>query len=73
MSTSISRRRRFRCCNCSIYIPPRATDEEKPRVDSWVLVPVLKMVAAFEDSTKLHPLIAIGKPEPYMRNEPFAY
>ncbi|MET0540892.1 MAG: arylsulfatase [Variovorax sp.] len=40
-------------------------DESKPTVDSWVVGPVLGMVAAFEESTKKHPLIRMGTPDPY--------
>jgi hypothetical protein len=48
----------------NLYTNPRE-DEEKPAVESWVLGPVLKMVAAFEESVKKYPLIAMGTPDPY--------
>jgi len=44
---------------------PRA-EADKPTVDSWVVGPVLKMIAAFEESTKAHPLIPMGTPDPYV-------
>ena len=37
----------------------------KPTVDSWVVGPMLKMITAFEASTKKHPLVAMGTPDPY--------
>jgi len=39
----------------NLYTNPRE-EEDKPTVDSWVVGPVLKMVAAFEESVKRHPL-----------------
>jgi hypothetical protein len=48
----------------NLYTNPRE-DEEKLSVDSWVFGPVLKMVAAFEESVKEHPLIPMGTPDPY--------
>lgn len=46
----------------NLYTDPR---EEKPTTDSWVVGPMLKIVAAFEASTKNHPLIPMGTPDPY--------
>jgi len=48
----------------NLYTNPRE-DEEKLSVDSWVVGPVLKMVAEFEESVKQHPLIPMGTPDPY--------
>jgi hypothetical protein len=48
----------------NLYANPRE-DEEKAAHDSWVVGPVLKMVAAFEASVKKHPLIPMGTPDPY--------
>lgn len=48
----------------NLYTNPRE-DEDKLSVESWVLGPVLKMVAAFEESVKQHPLIPMGTPDPY--------
>jgi len=39
--------------------------EEKPTPDSWVVTPMLKIVGAFQASTKNHPLIPMGTPDPY--------
>jgi arylsulfatase len=39
--------------------------EETPTVDSWVVTPVLKLVGAFNETTKGHPLIPMGTPDPY--------
>lgn len=39
--------------------------EEKPTPDSWVVTPVLKIVGAFEATTKNHPLIPMGTNDPY--------
>jgi hypothetical protein len=36
-----------------------------PPAPTWVIGPVLKMVAAFEESTKKYPLIPMGTPDPY--------
>lgn len=47
-----------------LYANPRE-DEGKPSLDSWVVGPVLKMVGAFEESTKEHALISMGTPDPY--------
>jgi arylsulfatase len=46
----------------NLYTDPR---EEKPIADTWVITPMLKMVADFEASVKKHPLIAMGTPDPY--------
>lgn len=48
----------------NLYTNPRE-DEEKLSVDSWVVGPVLKMVGAFDESVKKHPLIPMGTPDPY--------
>jgi arylsulfatase len=48
----------------NLYTNPRE-DEEKTVPDSWVIGPVLRMVAEFEASAKTHPLIAMGTPDPY--------
>ena len=48
----------------NLYENPRE-DEEKIFTQSWVAGPILKMVAAFEESVKRHPLIAMGTPDPY--------
>ncbi|MBA2963789.1 MULTISPECIES: arylsulfatase [Ramlibacter] len=48
----------------NLYQNPRE-DEDKPSLDSWVVGPVLKLVAAFEASLKAHPLIPMGTPDPY--------
>ena len=41
-----------------LYANPRE-DEEKTATDSWIIGPVLKMVAEFEESAKRYPLIAM--------------
>ena len=46
----------------NLYTDPR---EEKPTVDSWVVTPMLKIVGAFQASTKNNPLIPMGTPDPY--------
>ena len=48
----------------NLYTNP-LEDNAKPTVDSWVVGPVLRMVAEFEESTKAHPLIPMGSPDPY--------
>ena len=48
----------------NLYTNPREEDD-KIAHDSWVVGPILKMVAAFEQSTKEHPLIPMGTPDPY--------
>jgi arylsulfatase len=48
----------------NLYTNPQE-DENKPALDTWVIGPVLKMVAAFEESTKKYPLIPMGTPDPY--------
>jgi len=48
----------------NLYTNPRE-DTDKQITDSWVIGPVLKMVGEFEASTKKHPLIAMGTPDPY--------
>ena len=47
-----------------LYANPRE-DDDKPTVDSWVVGPMLKMIGAFEESLKKHPLIPMGTPDPY--------
>ncbi|MBX9591395.1 MAG: hypothetical protein K2X43_19070 [Hyphomonadaceae bacterium] len=47
----------------NLYTNPRE-DEDKPATDTWIIGPALKMVAEFEESTKKHPLIAMGTPDP---------
>jgi len=46
----------------NLFTDPR---EEKPTADTWVVAPVLKIVANFEQSVKKHPLIPMGTPDPY--------
>ncbi|MCM3869205.1 MAG: arylsulfatase [Pyrinomonadaceae bacterium] len=46
----------------NLYTDPR---EENPTADSWVVTPMLKMVGAFNATTKDHPLIQMGTPDPY--------
>ena len=48
----------------NLYTNPQE-DENKPALDTWVIGPVLKMVAEFEESTKKYPLIPMGTPDPY--------
>ena len=45
----------------NLYTNPRE-DEDKPALDTWVVGPVLKIVAAFEESVKKYPLIPMGTP-----------
>ena len=47
----------------NLYTDPR---EEKPTPDSWVVGPMLKIVGAYEQSTKQVPLIPMGTPDPYL-------
>jgi arylsulfatase len=47
----------------NLYTDPR---EEKPTVDSWVVTPMLKIVAAFQASAAKHPLIPMGTPDPFV-------
>ncbi|MET0813577.1 MAG: arylsulfatase [Pseudoxanthomonas sp.] len=47
-----------------LYVNP-TEQADKPTMDSWVVAPVLKMVASFEQSTKRYPLIPMGTSEPY--------
>jgi arylsulfatase len=49
----------------NLYTNPQE-DDAKPAVDSWVVGPVLGMVAAFEESVKKNPLIPMGTPDPYV-------
>jgi arylsulfatase A-like enzyme len=39
--------------------------EETPTTNTWVLHPVVKILAAFQKSTAEHPLIPMGTPDPY--------
>jgi arylsulfatase len=48
----------------NLYTNPRE-EEDKPTVDSWVVGPVLRLVAEFEESVKRHPLIPMGTPDPH--------
>jgi hypothetical protein len=48
----------------NLYVNPRE-EESKPALDTWTIGPVLKMVAAFEESVKRYPLIPKGTPDPY--------
>ena len=48
----------------NLYTNPRE-DEEKVATETWIIGPVLKMVAEFEASVKKHPLIPMGTPDPY--------
>jgi arylsulfatase len=48
----------------NLYENPRE-DEEKVFAQTWVVGPILKLVAEFEESVKKHPLIAMGTPDPY--------
>jgi arylsulfatase len=47
-----------------LYTNPRE-DESKRVFASWVMGPMLKMIGAFEASTRKHPLIPMGTPDPY--------
>jgi arylsulfatase len=47
-----------------LYVNP-IEDTTKPALDTWIIGPVLKMVAEFEESVKKHPLIPMGTPDPY--------
>jgi arylsulfatase A-like enzyme len=47
----------------NLYTDPR---EEKPTVDTWVVTPMLNIVGTFQASTKRHPLIPMGTPDPYV-------
>lgn len=53
----------------NLYTDPR---EEKPTADSWVVTPMLKIVGAFQTSTKNNPLIPMGTPDPYTPPPPAA-
>jgi arylsulfatase len=46
----------------NLYADPR---EENPTADTWVVTPMLKMVGAFNATTKDNPLIPMGTPDPY--------
>jgi len=48
----------------NLYVNPRE-EGEKIAHDSWVVGPILRMVGAFEQSTRQHPLIPMGTPDPY--------
>jgi arylsulfatase len=47
----------------NLYTDPR---EEKPTPDSWVVTPMLKIIGEFQASTKAHPVIPMGTPDPYV-------
>jgi arylsulfatase len=47
----------------NLYTDPR---EEKPTADSWVVTPMLKIVGEFQASTKTHPTIPMGTPDPFV-------
>ncbi len=49
----------------NLYTNPRE-EEDKVVLDSWIMGPALKMIAEFEASTKGHPLIEMGTPDPYV-------
>jgi arylsulfatase len=49
----------------NLYMNPREEDD-KMTIDSWIIGPALKMVGAFEESVKKHPLIPMGTPDPYV-------
>ena len=44
---------------------PRFCDEENPTDNTWVVTPMLKMVGAFNATTKDNPLTPMGTPDPY--------
>jgi arylsulfatase A-like enzyme len=46
----------------NLHTDPR---EETPTVDTWVVTPMLKLVGAFTATTKDHPNILMGTPDPY--------
>jgi arylsulfatase A-like enzyme len=48
----------------NLYTNPQE-DETKTILDSWIIGPVLKMVAEFEESTRKYPLIPMGTQDPY--------
>jgi arylsulfatase A-like enzyme len=48
----------------NLYTNPQEV-EDKPALDSWIIGPVLKMVAEFQESVKKYPLIPMGTPDPY--------
>jgi arylsulfatase len=47
----------------NLYTDPR---EEKPATDTWVVRPMLQIVADFDASTRRHPLIPMGTSDPYV-------
>ncbi|WP_211330103.1 arylsulfatase [Deminuibacter soli] len=47
-----------------LYTNPRE-DETKLLFSSWLIGPMMKMIGAFEASTKRYPLIPMGTPDPY--------
>lgn len=47
----------------NLYTDPR---EENPTADTWVVTPMLKVIGAFNATTKDHPLIPMGTPDPYV-------
>jgi arylsulfatase len=48
----------------NLYTNP-IEDDAEPTVESWIVGPVLGLVAAFEASLEKHPLIPMGTPDPY--------
>lgn len=46
----------------NLYVDPR---EEHNTIDSWVIGPVLRIIGEFEESTREHPLIPMGTPDPF--------
>ncbi len=51
-----------------IFTSDNGTDprEEKPTADTWVVTPMLRIVGAFNATTKDAPLIPMGEPDPYV-------
>jgi arylsulfatase len=47
----------------NLYTDPR---EEKPAIDTWVMTPMLKIVGAFDATTKGNTLIPMGTHDPYV-------
>lgn len=48
----------------NLYVNPQELDD-KQATDSWIVGPVLKVVAQYEQSVKQFPNIPMGTPEPY--------
>ncbi len=47
----------------NLYNDPR--EEKNPHVGTWVIYPMLRIVAAFEESVKKYAVIPMGTPDPY--------